>query len=360
MKIAYVCSGVTVDERRYLKKMVEKAHKPYLISFWNLGVDFKMKGVEFYHYRPRYFSTLKKIIYLKRLLKKIQPDVVHTGFLQTHGLIGAFVRDFPVLSMPMGSDVLILPQKSLYHKIVAKFVLKHARMITCDCEAVKNKIVEMTGYDPGKIIVIPCGTELNIFHPRDSRMRQKLGWQNCEVLIMTRQFAPVYGIEYFINALPRIVEKFPDVRAILVGSGPLEEEIKKRVDSLKLKNYIHFTGFVDADTVAECLNTADVYVSTSLSDGTSVSLLEALACRLPVVVSDVPANLEWIEDGVNGFVVPRKDSLVLADRIIELLNNPSLRQKMGDINYDIARKRADWDANFDKIEVIYNTLSRKG
>lgn len=359
MKIAYVCSGITVDERRYLSKTVERGHKPYLISFWNSEVDFGMKGVEFYHYRPQWLSKLRKIIFLKRLLNRIQPDVVHTGFLQSHGFIGAFIRDFPVLSVPMGSDVLILPDKSFYNKLIAKFVLKKADMITCDCEVVKNKIIELTGYDSEKIIVIPRGAELNIFYPRDSSVRRKLGWENYKVLIMNRKFSPIYGIEYFINALPRIVEKLPDVRVILAGSGPLEEEIKQRIVNFKLNNFVHFAGFVDANTIAEYLNAADIYVSTSLSDGTSVSLLEAMACRLPVVVSDVPANLEWIEDGVNGFIVPRRDSRVLANKLIELLNNPLLCRKMGNHNYDVAQKRANWDRNFDKLEAIYKTLNRR-
>lgn len=357
MKIAYVCSGITVDERRFLNKMVERGHKPYLISFWNSEVNFKMEGVEFYHYRPQFMSKIKKIIFLRRLFKKIQPDVVHTGFLQTHGFIGAFVRDFPVLSMPMGSDVLILPQKSLYNKIVAKFVLKNADMITCDCELVKRKIIEMTGYDPQKIIIIPCGTDLNIFHPKDSNIRQTLGWENNRILIMTRQFEPVYGIEYFIKALPSITKEYPEVRVILVGKGSLEMEIKKQIATLGLKDYVHFAGFVNDNTMAEYLNAADIYVSTSLSDGTSISLLEAMACQLPVVVSDAPANREWIEDGINGFIVPRKDSCFLANRLTELLSNPLLCQRMGNRNYDIAQERANWDRNFSKLERTYRKLT---
>lgn len=360
MKIAYLSAGISVHDRRYLSKMLERGYKPYLISFWNSEVNFSMEGIEFYHYRPQFLSKIKKIIFLKKLLKKIQPDIVHTGFLQTHGFIGAFVKDFPLLSMPWGSDILILPQKSFYYKLVAKFVLKNADMITCDCELVKRKIIEMSGYDSEKIIVIPCGTDLNIFHPKDStNMRQELGWKNNRLLIMTRQFEPVYGIECFINALPCIIENFPEVRVILVGNGSLEMEIKQQIDNLKLKDYVYFTGFVDVNTMAEYLNAADIYVSTSLSDGTSVSLLEAMACQLPVVVSDTPANREWIEDGANGFIVPMRNSQFLANRLIELLSNSLLCQKMGNRNYNIAQERANWDRNFDKLEAIYKTLCQE-
>ena len=108
--------------------------------------------------------------------------------------------------------------------------------------------------------------------------------------------------------------------------------------------------------MAEYYNASDIYVSTSLSDGTSVAMLEAMACGLPVVVSDVPSNYEWIDNGINGYIITRKDSSVLAERIIKLLNNENLQQEMGQRNLQIAKERADWEKNFDILEGIYQNL----
>ena len=359
MKIAYLSAGISVRDQRFLSKMLERGHKPYLISFWGSEVNFSMPGVEFFDYRPRYLSKIKKVIFLRKLLNKIQPDIVHTGFLPTHGLIGAFLRGFPVLSNPWGSDVLVLPQKSLYYRLIANFVLKRAAMISCDCEYVKTKILELSNCDPAKIRIVPCGIDLNVFRPKYSEMRQNLGWENNKILIMTRQFKPIYGIEYFINALSHVIEKVPEVRIVLGGQGPLESEIRKRVKGYGLEKYIYFAGFVNEKIMAEYLNSSDVYVSTSLSDGSSLSLLESMACRLPVVVSDVPANREWIKDGVNGFVVPIQDSVLLAEKLIELLRNPLLCQKMGNQNYDVANEKANWDENFIKFEEMYKQICQE-
>ena len=175
---------------------------------------------------------------------------------------------------------------------------------------------------------------------------------------MTRSFnSTIYGHDYFINALPEVIRKAPDTRTIFVGSGTLKTHYEEKINNMGLNSYVYFAGKVNEQEMADYLNTADIYITTSLSDGTSCSLLEAMACRLPVIVSDAPSYFEWVQDGSNGFIVPRKDSSTLAKRIIELLNNDSLRLDMGIKNYYIAQERADWEKNFDILEGIYRKLT---
>ena len=357
MRIAYLSAGISIHDRRYLQKMVERGHQPFLISFWHEPVKCDIPGVVFYHYPAKgYLTKLRKILYLKKLLRHIRPDVIHSGFLQTHGFIAAFAGNYPILSMPWGSDVLLLPQQSLFNKFAAKFVLNRAGIINCDCELVKKRILELVKYDPEKIVVIPCGTDLKIFYPREPKKRNELGWQNNKVLIMTRNFMPVYGIEYFIDALPMITAQDHSIRVLMVGDGPLLNEMQKKVANYGLNEKVHFTGSIGPEAMADHLNAADIYVSTSLSDGTSVSLLEAMACRLAAVVSDLPANREWIDDGVNGYIVPTHDSKALAKKILELAANEPVRKRMAELSYKKVREKADWDENFIKLEEMYKQI----
>ena len=90
-----------------------------------------------------------------------------------------------------------------------------------------------------------------------------------------------------------------------------------------------------------------------------MSLLEAMACGLPVVVTDVDANQEWIIDGVNGFIVPKRDSQKISEKVIELLGSEELRKRFGAENIRIAQKRSNWDRNFEKVEGIYQKLIDK-
>ncbi|KKR33243.1 MAG: hypothetical protein UT63_C0020G0013 [Candidatus Gottesmanbacteria bacterium GW2011_GWC2_39_8] len=364
MKIAYLSRGNSVHDQRLLEKMIDRGHMVYFISYFP-SERVNVRGVENYHYdytsmhRFPKFILLQTALHLRKLLKRIRPDVLHTGWVQDHGFIGALSGFHPILSMPWGSDVLIRPYDSVWAMWITRFTLRRAGMIACDAWSVKEQVIKLSGCSSNKIVVFPVGIDLRTFHPESSsEVRKRLGWDDKKVLICTRNFdIKVHGVEYFILAIPPVLERYPDVRVILVGSGPLEHEYRKLVSKLGLDDVVHFAGWLNEIQMAEHLNAADIYVSTSLSDGTSCSLLEAMACGLPVVVTDVPSYFEWIEDGGNGYIVPRKDIEQLVKAIITLLENPGLQREMGSRNLQIANDRADWDKNFGILEGIYKKLA---
>lgn len=421
MKIAYVSDSLSIHDYRFLKKLSESEHKVWLITYHSeeeipANIQ-RLPNIETIHKRlhskcdPRryndkhimgllcwhafyrcymsvakywgktgqdtcenWISSNKKMLamyaastnfgryqlyhHFTETLKKIKPDLVHAGWVQTSGLQAALSGFHPFLLMPWGSDILIKPDTSWEDFAKAKYTIKKADMITCDCESVKKRIIEIADYPPHKIIVFPWGIDLNLFQPQleGTDIREKLGWSKNKLLIMTRSFAPVYGIEYFLKALPRVVEEEPEARVILIGSGPLEQELRNMVAELGISEYVHFAGYIPNEEMPKYLNAADIYVSSSLSDGTSLCLLEAMACRLPVVVTDVPSYFEWIQDGVNGFIVPRKDSKALADKIVALFRDEQIATQMGEQNLQIAWERANWDKNFAKLEEMYHSL----
>ena len=295
---------------------------------------------------------------LSQIIKKYKPDVILAGWVQLDGIVTALTGFKPILQMPWGSDILIFPFEDEQTMLRTKYVIEQASHIYCDCEAVKKTILKMKDFDAEKISVFTFGIDLEIFntHRTDPEIINRIGWQKKRIIIMTRAFNHLYGIQYFLMALPKIINAEPETRILLVGTGPLEDDLKEMVNSLDLNQYVHFTGLVSYDHLAYYLNSAEVYVSTSKSDGTSMSLLEAMACRLPVVVSDVPANCEWIQDGVNGFLVPRKKVNPISEKILILLNDQALAVKMGSKNLDIAHTRADLEKNYPKFESIYQQM----
>jgi glycosyltransferase involved in cell wall biosynthesis len=373
-KILYVSEGYNVYDRRFLEKMIERGHEPIFVSYLQ-GEIVSVKGVKTIHKPfafwmrfgrlggPLHFPQFRRALIVQHLcevIRKGRPDVLHTGYIREHGYYGALTGFHPVLSMPWGSDVLVRPDKTVWDAKIVRFTLQKADMITCDCELVKNRIIELTGCLPNKIVVFPWGVDLTNYRPikGPSVIRERLGWQEKSVLIMNRQFEPIYGIEYFLDALPIIIRACAEVKVLLIGKGSLEDKLKSMVKELGVADYVYFAGTVDDQDMAQCLNAADIYVTTSLSDGTSACMMEAMACELPVIVSDAPAYFEWVEDGINGYIVPRRNFTVLAERLIELLQNPMKRKKMGQHNLQIARERADWERNFDVLEGIYEVLVR--
>lgn len=379
MKIAYLSYGESAHDIRFLSKIIQSGHKAFLISYYGNKIV-NVPGVEVLKYDFKHLSLAARILYnifgfqlskkilipfiashLKKVLKTINADVMHTNFIHYEGFCGALSGFHPVVSSPWGSDVLINAKKGAFDRFAARYTLKHADHIVCDSMALKEQIIEISGVDPDKIDVFAFGINLRVFKPDDSgkALRIKLGWENNIILMMNRSFKPVYGIKYFLEALPAIVKQYPQVRILLVGDGPEKKEYKSIISSLGLSDKIHMPGFLGEGEMNKYLNAADIYISASLSDSTPVSLLEAFACRLPVIVTDIPSILEWVKDGINGFVVPTKDPGAITKALIKLVGSEALRIDFAGKNIAIAKERADWDKNYALLDSIYHNLARK-
>jgi len=368
LKIFYLTNGENVHDERFLKKMIKEGYEIFLISYSKDKIPKETPGLKKVIHKPLVPSFIPFSIYfnyfpfgflhLKYLIWKYKPDILHAGWVQHYGFISALSGFHPLVIIPWGSDILIEPHKSFLHRMLTKYTLNRADMISVDAEFVKDEIIRISGYPDEKIVVFPQGIDQKMFYKKEngSGIRKKLGWSDKKIMIMARTFKPVYGIEYFLSAMTEVVKKVPDVRVLMCGDGPLRDEFKSFLAKNSLSEYFYFAGMVKNDDLPKYYNAADIYVSTSLSDGTSLALLESMACGLPSVVTDVPAILEWVKDGENGFIVPRKNSEVLAEKLIELLKNDAMRREFGRKNLAIAKERANWDDNFMKLVYIYDKL----
>lgn len=370
MKVLFLSGGIDKlgnHEYRFLKSLFEAGHDVYLVSYHPEdiaeGIQ-SLKGLKIIQKKPRFFVKFQRYFYLtryfhfKNVLKRVKPDIIHGGNVWNYSFLGALSGFHPLLVMPMGSDIMLFPRRYFIARWITKFTIRRAEFIIPDCEEVKEILLEEYNYPEERMFILPGGVELDLFNPTvdGTTLREQYGWKEKIVLIMTRHLEPVYGIEFFINALPHIMSANPDVRVFLIGGGSLGGKIANLIRKHGIEDRVKLMGRTPREEIVKYLNAADIYVSSSLSDGTSISLLEAMACQLPIVVSDVPGNLEWIEDGYNGFVVPRKDSKALAGKILELVNDMSLQQLMGRRNLAIARERADWRINFKNLLEIYRRL----
>ena len=146
------------------------------------------------------------VLDFRNLINRIKPDILHTGWVTRDGFLGALSGFHPVPLMPYGWDILIEPEKSLLRKTIIKYTIKKADMITCDCETVKNKIIQMTGFEENKIVTFPWGIELDKFYPdprKSIRIRENFGWNDNKILIMNRAFGTNWGRVHisFLNVL---------------------------------------------------------------------------------------------------------------------------------------------------------------
>ena len=376
MRILYVSTGSGAHDAKILRELKKRGydvHYAPLAPVWrpvtvdhfkttNLGYDDSVQGSRLHRLFSFALSYARSYLNLRRLLRGYHPDILHATFIQTAGLISAATGFHPLLLSPWGSDVLRYPRDSVVMRVLTMYAVSMSDAVFCDSEAVRGTLGRLTGNRIDNVPVIPWGVSLDLFrqdHQARLATRRELGWEDCRVIIMTRSFYSIYGVAYFLESLPAVFETEPAARALLIGKGPLEHDLHQLVQKLGIRDKVRFLGEIPNAEMPRYLNSADIYVSSSLSDSTSVSLLEALACGLPVVVTDVAANLEWIKDGVNGLVVPQQDTRRLGEAILSLMRDERGRREMSLRNIAKAGERANWDRNFSEVEELYRKLAAK-
>lgn len=335
---------VVVFRRGGRKRLTEKI-APANVEFAYVD-DFPI----FNHLPPIVAWPLKAITHILQvalLIHGIRPDVVDANWVtRSTGFYCAVVNFHPLLTTAWGSDILVEAKKSFVLRAFARFTLRVADAVIVDSE-IQRKAVLQLGCSPSKIYCFPWGIDLDKFkQTKDKTIRSELGWAGDEkIIVSTRMHSPIYGIEHLIRAIPQILKEVRDARFLIIGAGPLLQYHKDLANELGVSDKVKFLGVVPNDLIVKVLNSADVYVSTSFSDGTSASLLEAMACGLPIVATRIPANEEWLAQGKNGFLVRPGDSLELAKCVLSILRNDRLRLSMSAQNRRTTAEKADWKKN---------------
>lgn len=291
-------------------------------------------------------QTVVHILQVAILIRSIRPDLVNGNWItRLSGFYCAVANFHPLLATAWGSDILIEAKESRILRAFARFTLRVADAVIIDSEVQRRAVLEL-GCKSSKVYCFPWGIDLDKFRPnRSLRNPFEPGRNQTKVVVSTRMHSAVYGVEYLIRAIPPIISKVKEARFLIVGDGPLFEYHKKLARELGVNDQVKFLGRVRNDLIPTVLNSGDLYVSTSFSDGTSASLLEAMACGLPVVATRIPANEEWIEPGENGFLVSPGNSSELAEFISAILQDDRLRMAMRAQNLKLAKERADWKKN---------------
>jgi glycosyltransferase involved in cell wall biosynthesis len=246
MKICYVNKGISVHDQKFLNYLADKEELDvHLLSFYGKKLP-DINGLTIHQIpipTPELAFPIASAL-TPLLIRKLKPDIVIGNYLLTYGFYAALANYHPLLQMAWGSDVLIAPKSRGYRPIV-KYSLKHADLVTVDCEIGKKAIVKL-GYPAGKIVVFPWGIDIKKFNPHvDGRdIRDNLDWQDNLVVVCTRQHKPVYGFEYLINAISVVIKKEPTARFLLIGSGSLTEDLEKMVKVLSIEKYVKFTGMI--------------------------------------------------------------------------------------------------------------------
>jgi len=350
---------------RWAKYFANKGHNVYLISY-GLPERKNTGNIKVYILKKKFpkinswpfnaiFNLPFALAQVKKIIREIKPDIIHAQCITNYGTLASLIGFHPFVVTAYGSDILINPKKFLPLKWSTKYALKKADFITCDAQHMKGAMVKL-GADESKIKIINFGIDTKKFSPKEKKkeLLEKLGIkENEKIIISLRRLEPIYDIETLIKAAQIVLEEFQATKFLIAGKGIEEEKLKEMAQSLNIVNNILFLGWIDNQKLPDYINISDIYVSTSLSDGgIASSTAEAMAC-------DSGENKEWIEDGMNGFLIPIKSPEILAKRIISLLKNTNRSVLIGQNTRMTIERRNDYYIEMEKIEGIYYQLSNE-
>jgi glycosyltransferase involved in cell wall biosynthesis len=293
---------------------------------------------------------------LRRALGELRPDVVHAGPVQRPALLAALAQAHPLLTMSWGSD-LLWQARSGPGRWAARYVLARSDVLACDCQAVRQR-AQRLGMADERIVVFPWGVDLEHFSPGPSRLRAELGWDQAVVVLSARSWEPLLGVDLLVEGFIRAAAAGPQLRLLMLGSGSMEASVRRRIRETHLEERVHFAGPVTFERLPDYYRCADLYVSASRSDGSSISLLEAMACGLPALVSDIPGNREWVEPEENGRWFADGAIDPLADELQSFHDRPEAWEGLGRRSREIAEQRADWSRNFPRLLEGYELARR--
>ncbi len=303
------------------------------------------------------------------MLESIGPDFVHAGPVPTSAFVTAAAGFHPLAAMSWGSDLLVDADRDDASRERARYALGRSDLLFCDCDAVREKARALAGFAADRVVQFPWGVDLDRFRPDGERLpwRERPGWRQATILVATRSWEPGYGIDTLLESFARATSRRVDLRLVLVGDGSLRGWVERFVAEHGLGDKILMPGAVDHDHLPPYFRSADVYVAATPADGSSVSLLEALASGLPAVVADNAGNREWVEPGRNGWLARPGDPDAVARRLAEAASQPeSAREAMAAANRAEAETRADWSRNkrlllaaYDRVEASLSK-SRSG
>ena len=290
---------------------------------------------------------------LRKLLGDIQPDVVHAGPVQKSALLTALAGYQPLVTMSWGSDLLMDAQRGV-GRCAARYTLSRSAILVCDCQAVRDVAVNL-GMPEDRVVIFPWGVDLNHFKPgKSADVRKALGWEDYFVLISTRAWEPLYGVDVLINGFIDAARIDVNLRLLMLGKGSLEPEIRSTFENAGMLDRVHFAGQVGFDDLPDHYRSADLYVSASNSDGSSISLLEAMACGLPALVSDIPGNREWVTPEEEGWWFIKGDPKSLSEGILMSVGNQKALYEMSVAARHITEERANWQENFSSLLDAYS------
>ena len=283
-------------------------------------------------------------------------DIIHS-YWSVAGLIALTIKAInktPVILTIWGSDILFtkIPVFSYFYRLF----LKQANFILCESQHFKDQLVDF-GIPEILISVIAYGIDYDTFKPSDKlECRKKLGLPAGNFIILSvGNLIKLKGYNFLIDAIPKFLTRHPNAHFILVGDGENRIQLEIQAKKLDVYNNLQFVGQQHASEIPGWLNSADIFVHPSLSEGTPNSIIEAMACGLPVLATAVGDIPNIIDSGHDGILIPSKDYKQIEIKLDTLIQSEKLRNQYSQNGFKKVRSKfGNWETQAQLLFNLYH------
>lgn len=286
---------------------------------------------------------------IRTVIKQIKPEIIHIHQANSYAYhtIRAIPTNFKtkIILTAWGSDILINPLKNWFLNYMVKFNLTHVNLITSDSLYMSAQIAKLLAQSTIPIKTINFGIK---------NFPAKIYAHKKKIILSNRLHKNLYNIDKIIIAFSELLKipLYTDYQLLIAGSGDNTEFLIELIDKLQLTHAIKILGMLDYSELINYYQSAQILISIPDSDATSLSVLEGMAYGLIPILSNIPANLEWIIDGFNG-IIQDHDLLTALVQAIELSQNHVLYNELQQFNYRLIKQKALFEHNINKFLDLY-------
>jgi len=278
-----------------------------------------------------YGNHLKKIIYFYKFLKKQKINIIFS-YLLTTNLISSFLGKLAGVKFIIGGiRNSVLSKKKVF---LQRFIHNHIATYTIFNNYKGKELLIKKGFLAHKIVVIP-----NCHIVREEPLKRKN--TNLITILSVGRFCKAKNYLTAIKAVSKLKQEKIDFKYIIVGYGEMENKIRKYIEKYHLEKEINI--IINPDNLSYYYKIADIYLMTSLFEGLSNTVLEAMEFSLPLIITDVGDNNKLVYEGRNGFLCETQNVEYIADKLIYLINNYDKRIRFGELSYKIVCENYSFD-----------------
>lgn len=366
MKIAILVSGfpprqlagTEIATYNIAKHLAKLGHEVHIITSLDEGLPKESAAEGFYIHRVRVirktilgFASFFINVFL--VIRKVNPDLVHAQSiaLAAYALMIKVMLKKPYVVYGRGSDIYL---SSRFYSLLSRLTLMNAGAVIAQTNNMKGAMQEICERD---IFVIPNGVNMDRFS-RLSReeSRSKLNIKGSDIILLfVGGLRSIKGVRYLVESMSIIKQESGNVRLLIIGDGKERQDLEKLATKLNLNECIHFVRQVPNEVIPEYMISSDLFILPSLSEGFPVTVLEAMAAGLPIVITRVGGMPEIVREGENGFLVEPKNPGHIAEKVRLLLEDNELRWRISENN----RKKAEqysWERIARNIQEVYTEV----